>query len=627
MKTSWQFIEDKLGRWKGLNDGAVEHFRKNPMASLAREIIQNSLDASSSLGPVQVTFKLIEIPKKDFPNLAELESKLVKAKDTPRNSSDTRTLKAIQAALECINQDSIKVLEISERNTKGMAGPHYDDQSPFFAYTKGSGLSAKHDGTLGSFGIGKNAPVANSLMRTIFVSTNYIEGEKQHFLCQGMAFWVTHTEDGQKRFEGNGYWGTGTGEALTTSELAPSWLQRQEVGTSIFVCAPNLPKSGWSDLLTGSVLTSFFAAIHDGRLEVTAGKHQINKQTVATLFQNQSIKKAFSDDDDLLEKFNSSQGFYRCMLEPTHIENTQVQDPLGNFEVRILLEEDSSKEVGFVRNGMYISSNCIPNLKRFKNTIDFTAVVICTNESGNHVLREMEPPEHNAFEGNRYSPESGSRLLNILGKKIREQLAKHIMPDYGEVSSVSFLASILGVEREKGERDANSATDFNPEGKVVQRLKAVSIPIPKMKSTQQVMMGNDGLSDDALEGENTNESSGGAGKLGSDNVADGRDAGDGGDGKNEKSIEVNISNMRYTNQADDLVNFYLSIGHVGEVLIKFFISGADSDETMAVYSTNIGRPYAGGVLLTSEGPKNRIQLQVKLTETTKSALLARAYAI
>ena len=69
-----------------------------------------------------------------------------------------------------------------------------DDETPFYAYTKGSGLTGKKDG-LGSFGIGKKAPVVNSALRTIFVSTVYNNPKYgNELLAQGMSFWVTHKE-------------------------------------------------------------------------------------------------------------------------------------------------------------------------------------------------------------------------------------------------------------------------------------------------------------------------------------------------------------------------------------------------------------------------------------------------
>jgi len=82
--TNWLFSENKVGRWEGINDGDAQHFIKNPIGSLAREIIQNSLDAKLGKGPVTVLFDHFSINASDFPNLEQLKDKLVKASQTPK---------------------------------------------------------------------------------------------------------------------------------------------------------------------------------------------------------------------------------------------------------------------------------------------------------------------------------------------------------------------------------------------------------------------------------------------------------------------------------------------------------------------------------------------------------------
>ena len=110
-----------------------------------------------------------------------------------------------------------------------MAGPADDYDSPFYAYTRGSGLTGKTDG-LGSFGIGKKAPVVNSGMRTIFVSTRFNdERYGPSNLCQGMSFWVTHQDD-ELLYDGTGFWGVRDGNPVTEDVDLPSWLVRKELG-------------------------------------------------------------------------------------------------------------------------------------------------------------------------------------------------------------------------------------------------------------------------------------------------------------------------------------------------------------------------------------------------------------
>ena len=623
--TSWLFPENKVGRWEGINNGDAEHFLKNPIGSLAREVIQNSLDARVGNLPVVVQFEEFSIDAHDFPNIAQLKQKIRAALLTPKNQTDNRTNKNLSEAEKILEKNKISILKISESNTAGMMGPADDDSSPFFAYTKGSGLTGKTDG-LGSFGIGKKAPVVNSALRTTFVSTVY---EDPHFgeqlLCQGMSFWVTHKE-GDAKFDGLGYWGVRNASPITDKNDLPEWLTRQTRGTNIYIAEPILPKF-WQELLTGAVLTNFFAAINNGDLEVVAGRFSINKQSIDDLYQNNEIRNALNslDDEQFFEGFKASYNFYKAYSDPQAIVlQTQVQAPIGNFEIKLLVADDLPKQVGFLRNGMFIVANDLPALRRFQNTKEFVAVAYCTNKEGNTVLREMEPPQHNAFEGTRYDRENGPRLLKSLGKKIRDQMMKYIEPEYADISSVNFLADLFGYESD--DAGSNSGpTDINPDGRISLRLKAVAIPSQRKKTTQITPMGDMGGFDPS--GEDETEVPGGGVTGKGKKPGDDGEGGAGGQGEVETGVEKIVNDPRVIYMSDGVIQTHFSIDHKGEVLLKFFVSGADADELAEIESTNIGSRFNGGIKLSVNGPDDRVSLKVRLDNVTNEAIVINAYEI
>jgi hypothetical protein len=624
--TNWLFPKNTPGRWEGINDGDAEHFLKNPIGSLAREIIQNSLDARVNSDPVIVSFDLFSINASEFPNLDQLKEKLIKASNTPKNQTDNRTRKRLEEAVAILDKPTLSILRISESNTTGMAGPADDDETPFYAYTKGSGLTGKTDG-LGSFGIGKKAPVVNSALRTTFVSTVYNNPKYgNQGLAQGMSFWVTHKE-GDLKYDGLGYWGVREAFPVTEQSDLPNWLRREHLGTNIYIIEPILPKD-WQEILVGAVLTNFFAAIHDGSLEVKAGTHTISRDSIRDMFQNKDVRVALQslDDDQYLESLNNSERFFEAYSDPKSIlEQTQMSPPLGNFEIKLLVADDLPKQVGFLRNGMFITSNDIPSLRKFQNTKDFVAVVYCTNNEGNSVLREMEPPQHNAFEGNRYDRDKGPRLLKNLGKKIRDQLAKHIQPDLADVSSVDFLSDLFGYE---GQNSTNTSgpTDLNPDGKIVQKLKAVSVPKIRIKPGETKGLGEDGGEDDS--GEDESETPGGGKKgKGKKPGEDGDNPGPGGEGPAEHGIERQLSDPRVVYLPDGSLQTYFSVDHTGEVLLKFFISGAETDEYVNVLTNSVGSRFNGGIRLKANGPQDRIAVKVRLENVNKEAILISAYEI
>jgi hypothetical protein len=627
MNTSWLFPENRARRWEGINDGAAEHFLKNPIGSLAREIIQNSLDARLNDGqPVIVNFDLLNISAVDFPNLSDLKEKLKKSIDTPKNQ-DKRTQRHLENAYQLSQKANIKILKISEQNTTGMAGPADNYDSPFYAYTRGSGLTGKTDG-LGSFGIGKKAPVVNSGMRTIFVSTKF--DDKKYGpsnLCQGMSFWVTHQSD-EMLFDGTGFWGVRDGNPVTENDVLPNWLKRNELGTSIFISEPVL-QDNWQEILAGAVVTNFFAAIHDEKLCVKAGKYEINHKSINNIFSTEEIEKAILtlDDEQYLESYKNAANFYLAYSDPTAITET-VDGPieLGRFNLKIIIKENLPKQIGFIRNGMFIVSNDLPSLRKFQNTKDFIAVCHCIDQKGNLILREMEPPQHNSFEPNRFHRERGPFLLKSLGKKLREALLLHIQPDEGDDSSVGFLSDLLGIEN-NGNLSNDGPTDLNPDGNVIHRFKSISLNVVKPKSPMKKKSGNDGSTNPAGEVQTKN----GDGTVVPKSTRPGtRDDGDeqGGDGAVSLGIEKLVLNPRIVSGELGVFQAFFAVDFKGDALIKFSISGAESDEPVEVEWTNMGERYKGGIRLTRiKGPSERLALKVRLSNVTNEALIISAYEI
>jgi hypothetical protein len=171
MSIGWHHSKYESDRWDGFNVSGIEHFRGNPLLHLAREVIQNAIDARCD-GKIKVRFKLSEIETSTLPNLAELLENLQHCLVAADDESEKAKL-FFKNAIEKLGNKTIKVLEVSDFNTHGMMGPSKNG-TPFYAFTKAEGQSKKDSETAsGSYGIGKFAPYATSELRTIFVSTIY----------------------------------------------------------------------------------------------------------------------------------------------------------------------------------------------------------------------------------------------------------------------------------------------------------------------------------------------------------------------------------------------------------------------------------------------------------------------
>lgn len=88
MHTYWNFPATIGGSIKSYSNAGLETFRGNPLKSLTREIIQNSLDAvRNPEQPVIVEFSDFEIESERFPGRAEMVDNFRFCKDTWKNSN------------------------------------------------------------------------------------------------------------------------------------------------------------------------------------------------------------------------------------------------------------------------------------------------------------------------------------------------------------------------------------------------------------------------------------------------------------------------------------------------------------------------------------------------------------
>lgn len=175
----WRFPPTNGGAGDGFNDSGIAYFKGLPITSLARETIQNSLDArQSDKKAVHVSFELIELGREVEFGREELDRAVMACKE----SSDCKGLaeSELEAAHQVLAADTIKSLRVSDRNTTGLQPDNWR------ALVKTRGLSIKsEEGAGGSHGIGKAAPFAVTPLRTVFYWTHYKEGGRAVEWFQG----------------------------------------------------------------------------------------------------------------------------------------------------------------------------------------------------------------------------------------------------------------------------------------------------------------------------------------------------------------------------------------------------------------------------------------------------------
>ena len=177
MDKIWHFAPSLHTQDTGGEDS--DQFPNDPINNLAREIIQNSLDARKDGLPAVVEFHQFKTSTKDFPGLDSLVAYIVRLnsqKTAAKNASakEITAVKNFMTALNLANKTGkILWLRISDFNTTGLWGSSTpaDKNTARHAFIHGVGKNQKGEKSGGSKGQGKRAIFVNSLLKTMLVST------------------------------------------------------------------------------------------------------------------------------------------------------------------------------------------------------------------------------------------------------------------------------------------------------------------------------------------------------------------------------------------------------------------------------------------------------------------------
>lgn len=424
----WNFPSNNYGQETGLNDAGIETFRGNPWDSLAREIIQNSLDAKKhgTASPVEVHFELNSLSIDKFPDREFFVGILEACREYWR--SNTKTKKFFNNALEVIDISPIPVLKISDYNTTGLTGSDMDHGTNWHNLIKSVGVSDKSSSSGGSYGIGKNAPFACSQIRTVFYGTKDCDGKRAF---QGVAKLVTHQNEQGETTQGTGYYGwLDRNRPIIDYSEVDEFFHRDQTGTDIFVFGFNA-EDGWKSKIIISVLENFFMAIWKNKLVVRVGETIINSNSLPELIENH-----IGNDTEYL----SGKYYNAITSEKAHYFNEPDFQGMGRIELYVLPERDYPKRVAMVRGtGMKIFDK-----GHFQTPMKFAGVMLAIGEKLNEFLRILEPPSHNNWEHERHDdPKYAKKILNKLKSWVNEKVRSISFSDDAEELEVEGMSQYL----------------------------------------------------------------------------------------------------------------------------------------------------------------------------------------
>ena len=531
----WRFPPTNGGRVDGFNDPGIAHFTGAPLASLARETIQNSLDASlAPTEPVHVSFELIYIHPSNVgqDDLAiAIDASIEMAGDDPLAGA------ALTASAKSIMSEKIPCLRVSDRNTTGLRGDHWR------ALVKMQGVSHKPEleGAGGSHGIGKYAPFAVSILRTVFYWTCFHEDGKAQERFQGKSVLMSHTNAEGEETQGTGFFGVKEDCRELTQGIPPLFRlldkhQRPLQGTSLAIMGFR-ETDDWRRRVAASAIRNFFYAITTGRLSVivepdeSSDLMEIDRGSLESWFQHLT-EDADSDDPENTsdDPLREAQNFWELSRDEPVAEKQDSE--LGHCRLWIHTDEGLPSKVAFVRRTGMLVTTQQPGLIRFHGYREFAALCVFEDPAGNELLRRMENPKHDQFEPDRLPKDERSRGRSAL-KRITDWIRSEIRkqagpPEGGRRTVLSELAVYL--PDYQPEEPFDDASHDGSEGsgepgfgeRVTLSLKPVRRPAPPIASV-------DDRSD--LDGNSEGDDAGTVGGAGTDSGSDG--GGSGGEGEGD----------------------------------------------------------------------------------------------
>ena len=388
-RPEWQFASTGGGVEDGVSNPEIEYFEGDYNYFLAREILQNALDARLDENlPVRVEFKLESYSQRMFPGFEEFVEIWKKAKSYwPLDNVKCHNF--LDNGLNCLNSEKINVLKISDYNTLGLNGGDSDKNGSWFGLVKSVGSSNKNDGQGGSFGIGKGAPFAASFLRTCFYST---KNEYSQNVYQGVSKIVSFSDEENDVKRGYGSFGLKNQSSIKDRFLIDNHMVREERGLDLFIMGYKL-EDNWQLKLLESVLRNFWPAIYHNELEVVIDNEKLNSENLEEKLTKYFINKPVKDNDkpegNPLEYFRA----YKNSDKTFPIELIE----LGKVSFYFRATEQHLNRIAMIRK-----SKMVIYTRSFHHPANYAGVFLCDNNEGNEKLRKMESPEHDKWDKDRY---------------------------------------------------------------------------------------------------------------------------------------------------------------------------------------------------------------------------------
>lgn len=643
----WYFADQPNVQEVGPNNAMEQSFKNHPYAALVRESIQNSLDAVDDKSePVQVVFSFREMNGCDYPEFFSLKEHIMGCLDYYSNNYNAKAIyePMMKFFADNTHHDHLGYIRVSDYNTKGMSYEKDKTDSPFYAFVRSAGVSAKDDTSAGgSFGFGKAAYYLLSPISTIMVSTCTKNGDR---FFEGASSLCTHTYRGKKKVA-FGYYDDQDGKPISIEADIPAHFRRAEPGTDINILGFKMEyKDEAVKEMIEAVLRNFWFAIYEGKLEVNVNDVvNITKNTIADLMEE--YFEGIEDNTRKAGYYNPRPYFDAVRFANTSSKYRLIEDKLpllGHVCFYVFKCKGAVDKIAYMR-----APQMLVYSQKNKTNYGMYGVFYCDSEEGNDLLRNMENPAHTEWKATNWRSRGRQ---NGMGRQVLRELDEFINECLNNVFSLKdkIALDIKGLEDflyiptsfdddELEMEDMPESVEGKPTGILQDDGSSYTTDIPKSEDNPTVMpKPNPPSTGYVLINKSTNATNETGGKLlaghgEAEKKPDSQGIQKPGnasetkkeDEKGEKGLFATPINIPYRtfSQVEAGKIYHYVVLHpreeVGNVRLHFYAVGEESDEELQVEESNIGN-VSGNIVRDVHLPEGRLRLRVRFTDNMKHSI-------
>jgi len=566
---NWKFPLTGSGKTQGFKHSDKESFaQKDPYASLAREVVQNSLDArdKNQRLPVRVEFNLEQQASQSFPG-KEMYLGCLEACLNNHSNEDEAAIEHYQNAIQTLNETQLPILKISDFNTSGL------NKSTWSNLVKSSGVSANKEGTAGgSYGFGKYAPFLSSNVHAIFYSSLDQNGQ---YLFQGKSVLETQFHgDPDKETQGEGFYGLSHNlTPIDEKDHIDPFYQREQTGTDLFIMGFKKDEQ-WEAKIIIAILKNYFPALDQEKLVVVVGGKTLKKVGLKKMITEYGSDKykAIKEAKNLSEYFEAYTAEEGDQNNPI-VQNVPDIKGMGAVKIRTFEKEGfPKKEVYYRDSGMIIEE------RSHRGTIECISMVEIQGKDLSKFLRKIENPAHDKWEPERAKDsELATEVLTSIRKVVRETREELIKDEKNPEVDFKGMENFLPEDIDHVDEIDNDLINEKINKPAPIEMKKIK----NKKNTNKVINEEDNSGDDGGSGGGDGEGGDGEGGGGGSSGGGGGD-GEGGDDEGKKKpkyTKYSLNKIRVieTSQPGNII-VITSSGE--DKLVYLELSAAAEDATM-----------------------------------------------